>query len=75
MFYSLLGFKVPDIGCALPLGVQGKLPDSAFTASSINDKSWQAANARLNNIAKNGRQGSWCARSGDPEQWIQVRFG
>lgn len=49
----LTGFEVPDIVCASALGMEsGKIPDSAFVASSRYNQYWGPERGRLNEKKK-----------------------
>lgn len=58
--------------CDKQLGVEtSKIPDKAITASSYSDKH-PASYGRLNQGSFN--VGSWCARTNDQQQYLQVFF-
>ena len=47
--YSSIGFDIPKIVCASPLGMEnGKIPDSAIVASSRHNQYWGPERGRLN---------------------------
>ena len=53
----------------------GKIPDSAISASTEHSSSQGAINARLYFLSKSGRTGAWTAGSRDVYQYLQVNFG
>ena len=60
----------------MSLGIEdGRIPDSALTASTINDGNHAAMRARLNLAAGSGKAGSWCAKKNDVNQWLQIDLG
>ena len=62
--------------CAEALGMQnGKIPDSAITASSEYSSACKAMNGRLHFLHRSGRVGSWLANRLDVYQYLQVNFG
>ena len=62
--------------CVIPLGIEsGYLPDDALSVSSYYDARYYPPFSRLNNIYQKGNDGSWCAKSNDGNQWLQVNFG
>ncbi|XP_065065364.1 uncharacterized protein LOC135691427 isoform X2 [Rhopilema esculentum] len=75
----------PAEKCAYPLGVsyggiKGRLPDSAFSASShFNYNMWKAApeNGRLylTDDPKSKKIGAWCAAGSGKGSWLQVDLG
>ena len=59
----------------MELGVEdGKIPNRAFSASSIWDKYHRADHARINSVATKRYGGGWSARRNDKRQWIQVKL-
>ena len=74
--YLLLfpGFSPPTPPkCMSALGLQsGQVPDSSMTASSV---ACSPQSARLHGNPLNGKQGAWCARANNVDQWLQVDFG
>lgn len=68
-----LGFTVPPLPCAAPLGMQSKaIPDSRITASSKWDNNHGPDRARLGTARSGHKTGAWSARSNDAGQWIQL---
>ena len=65
--------------CNQPLGLQdGRIPDSAFTASSSYRERSRPNLVRLNIVTldENGRfTGGWCPKPMSRSQWLQVDFG
>lgn len=62
--------------CYIPLGTEdGRLPDVAFTASSIYNAHYAAYQGRLNAMRSGSRYGSWIARSNNRRQWFQIDLG
>ena len=62
-----------------PYGVEigledGKVPDRAFSASSLWDKYHRANRARLNSVATKRYRGGWSARKNNRRQWLQVKL-
>ena len=53
----------------------GRIPDSAITASSEYSASYKAINGRLHFLYRSGRYGSWTAGKTDVFQYLQVNFG
>ena len=50
----------------MSLGLEdGRIPDSALTASTVHSAACAAKFARLNLAAASGRVGSWCAKAND----------
>lgn len=57
----------------MSLGIEdGRIPDSALTASTIANANHAAKLARLNLAAGSGKAGSWCANKNDVNQWLQI---
>ena len=62
--------------CEEALGMQnGKIPDSAISASSEYNAAYKAINGRLHFLIVSGRNGAWAARTNDVHQFLQVNFG
>ena len=62
--------------CQIQLGMQnGKLPNSALSASSQYNAYAGPENARLHFCAESGRYGAWIAQKNDHSQYYQVDFG
>ena len=60
----------------MSLGIEdGRIPDSAFTASTIHSGTHAATLARLNLAAASGKAGSWAAKKNDVNQWLQIDLG
>lgn len=53
----------------------GRIPDSAITASSEYGSSYKAINGRLHFLYRSGRSGAWVAAAKDAFQFLQVNFG
>ena len=69
------GLCVPGMGKPLGIRVDGRIPDSALTASSdfLNDGLHFATNGRLNFVPVIGSStGAWLAAKSDPNKWIKV---
>ncbi|EDO48092.1 predicted protein, partial [Nematostella vectensis] len=59
-----------------PLGVQdGRIPDRAFSASSVWDRNHGASNARLHSVRRGRRTGAWSAKRNRRGEWLQVDVG
>ncbi|XP_078346606.1 uncharacterized protein LOC144631897 [Oculina patagonica] len=71
------GFSIPSVPpCQIQLGMQnGKLPNSALSASSQYNAYAGPENSRLHFYAQSGRYGAWIAQKQDHNQWLQVDFG
>jgi len=62
--------------CDIPLGSEdGRLPDVAFTASSIYNAHYAAYQGRLNAMRSGSKFGSWIARYNNRRQWFQIDLG
>lgn len=62
--------------CDIPLGSEdSRLPDVAFTASSIYNAHYAAYQGRLNAMRSGSRFGSWIARYNNRRQWFQIDLG
>ena len=53
----------------------GRIPDSAITASSEYNAASKAINGRLHFLYKSGNYGAWIAKKNDVFQYLQVNFG
>ena len=53
----------------------GKMPNSALTASSQLNANYGPENARLHFYAVSGRYGAWIPSVQNHNQWLQVDFG
>ena len=53
----------------------GKIPDSAITASSEYNAASKAINGRLHFLLRSGRYGAWIAKRNDLFQYLQINFG
>jgi len=60
----------------MSLGIEdGRIPNSALTASTIYSAVCAATFARLNLAAASGRVGSWCVKTNNVNQWLQIDLG
>ena len=75
--YQFLGFEVPKVECASPMGVEfrDKIPDSAMTASTQYNQYWGPERGRLRNQKEGSYDNCWLAQKNDEEQFIQVDLG
>ncbi|CAH3038827.1 unnamed protein product [Porites evermanni] len=71
------GFPIPKVPpCQVQLGMQnGKLPNSALSASSQWNSYYGPENARLHFHPQSGRNGAWIPKKQDHHEWFQVDFG
>nr|XP_058951355.1 uncharacterized protein LOC131778889 [Pocillopora verrucosa] len=71
------GFPIPSVPpCQIQLGMQnGKIPNSALSASSKLNANYGPENARLHFHPVGGRQGAWIPSVQNHNQWFQVDFG
>ena len=53
----------------------GKIPDSAISASTEYNVQYKAINGRLYFLYRSGRIGAWAARTNDVYQYLQVNLG
>lgn len=62
--------------CLLPVGIQDKrIPDGAFTSSSMHNYQHGPERARLHQ-PNNGRDiGAWAAKYNNKKQWLQIDLG
>ena len=57
----------------MSLGIEdGRIQDSAMTASSIASSNHVSKLGRLNLVAPSGKAGAWCAKTNDVKQWLQI---
>ena len=76
MLLCLKGFSPPDPGCTLPLGIEAnKIPDTAFSATSMKDSTYPPKLARLNLIPKNNLKGGWCVVNNNPNEYLTIDLG
>ena len=62
--------------CSVSLGIEdGRIPESALTASTVHSAVCAATRARLNLAAASGKVGSWCAKTNNVKQWLQIDLG
>ena len=62
--------------CLEALGMQnGKIPDSAISASTEHNSAHGATNARLYFLSRSGKTGAWSASKNDVFQYLQINFG
>lgn len=68
-----LGFNVPVVECAAPLGMKSKtISDQAITASSIFDQYHGPERTRLDIVKEGLFSGGWMPSYLNLGQWIQV---
>lgn len=73
---SFVHFYFIARSCLIPLGIEsGRLPDSAFSASSSASSNHLPPLSRLNKVHAKTKVGAWCAGRNDGNQWLQVDFG
>lgn len=53
----------------------GRIKDSALSASTIYNANHAAKLGRLNLVPPSGFSGAWCAKTIDTNQWIQIDLG
>ena len=53
----------------------GRIKDSAMTASTIHNSAHAAHLGRLNLVARSGKAGAWCARTSNNKEWLQIDLG
>ncbi|KAL9978628.1 hypothetical protein ACROYT_G016165 [Oculina patagonica] len=53
----------------------GRIQDSAMTASTIHNSNHAAKLGRLNLVAGSGNVGAWCVKTNDANQWLQIDLG
>ena len=73
-YFIQIGFSTPKPPvCLKALGMQnGKIPDSAITASTEYNAQGSASNGRLHSGIN---YGAWLAQKNDVYQYLQVNFG
>ena len=60
----------------MSLGVEdGRIQDSAMSASTIESSSHAANLARLNLVAASSKAGAWCSQKLDKKQWLKIDVG
>ena len=60
----------------MSIGIEdGRIQDSAMTASSIASYNHATDRARLNFKAASGKVGAWCAKVNNVSQWLQIDIG
>ena len=60
----------------MSLGIEdGRIPDSALTASTVYSAVCAPMRARLNLAAASGKVGSWCVKTNNVNQWLQIDLG
>ena len=60
----------------MSLGMEdGRIKDSALSASTIYNANHAAKLGRLNLVPPSGFSGAWCAKTIDTNQWIQIDLG
>ena len=60
----------------MSLGIEdGRIQDSAMTASTIASSNHASKLGRLNQVAASGKAGAWCAKKNDVNQWLQIDVG
>ena len=60
----------------MSLGIEdGRIQDSAMTASTIHSSIFSANLGRLNLVARSGKNGAWCAKTSNNKEWLQIDLG
>ena len=60
----------------MSLGMEdGRIHDAAMSASTIDSKPCAPKRGRLNLVASSGYVGSWCTKSNNNKQWLQIDLG
>ena len=60
----------------MSLGMEdGRIHDAAMSASTIDSKPCAPKRGRLNLGASSGYVGSWCTKSNNNKQWLQIDLG
>ena len=60
----------------MSLGIEdGRIQDSAITASTIHNSAHAAHLGRLNLVARSGKAGAWCAKTSNNKEWLQIDLG
>lgn len=76
LFLNFVGFDPPKLECQSELGMKnGKIPNSAITASSSLNQYYGPERARLDTVKSGSYAGAWIPKKQDPGQWIQVDLG
>lgn len=73
---KLSGFEPPKLECQAELGMSnGKIPNSAITATTSLNQYYGPERARLNTVKSGSFAGAWIPNAQDLGQWIQVNLG
>ena len=60
----------------MSLGIEdGRIQDSAITASTIHNSAHAAHLGRLNLVSGSGKVGAWCAKTSNNKEWLQIDLG
>ena len=60
----------------MSLGIEdGRIQDSAMTASTIYGANYAAHLGRLNRVSGSGKAGAWCAKTSNNKEWLQIDLG
>ena len=60
----------------MSLGIEdGRIQDSAMTASTIHAANYAAHLGRLNRVSGSGKAGAWCAKTSNNKEWLQIDLG
>ena len=60
----------------MSLGMEdGRIKDSALSASSIYSNACAAGLGRLHLVPPSGKAGAWCTKTLDTNQWIKIDLG
>ena len=60
----------------MSLGIEdGRIQDSAMTASTVHSSAHAAHLGRLNQVARSGKVGAWCAKTSNNKEWLQIDLG
>lgn len=60
----------------MSLGVEdGRIQDSAMSASTIDSSNHAANLARLNLVAVSSKAGAWCPKTKNDQQWLKIDLG
>ena len=58
----------------MSLGIEdGRIQDSAMTASTIHGANYAAHLGRLNRVSGSGKAGAWCAKTSNNKEWFADR--
>ena len=69
----LVGFEPPKLECQSELGMKnGKIPDSAITATTMLNQYYGPDRARLGQLREGSYAGAWIPKTQDIGQWIEV---